>query len=249
MSKKAGRPKKYKLDLDQKEQILSLIKDYNINHNPYPTIKYKHIWEYSLKLNDQNIFPYKTSYDFWKRKDRLGRQLVDIVNSIEQKKVYISKSNNIDLIDIKELINKYGGKNKDILWDYLEPYDRHINSFIDKIGNIEEKNQKIVKQLDQQNDTIQNLTEKNEKLQKLVFSMFINSNKENELINLMNTGQSKSTIINIALEETFETPHSFINELTKQLHSSTMLINDNIQSNSNVVNLNRKKYKDPEYDL
>lgn len=47
--------------------------------------------------------------------------------------------------------------------------------------------------------------------------MFTYSNKENELANMLNTGNSKSKIINLALQDTFENPTSFIQELEKHL--------------------------------
>jgi|SRR5690625_247061 len=249
MSNNIGRPKTYNFDLEQKEHILSLIKDYNLNHNPYPRIRYKHVWEYSLKLYHQNQFPFKTSYDFWKRKGRLGRELVDTVNSLEQKKVYLSKSERIDLINLKELIDKYGGNNKDILWDNVEPYDRHINSFIKKINKLEEDNIQLKNNVVQKDEKIQHLNETNKKLQSLLFSLFTYSNKENELVNMINTGQSSSKVINQALENTFENPAAFVLELTK--HTGKNI--SNVSSISNVIPVNKKKidnYEDkPEYDL
>lgn len=237
MTNSPGRPKKYDVDLDNKEQLLLFIKDYNKKHNPYPQIKYKLIWEYALSQFNKNLFPFETSYDFWKRKGRIGRELVDIINSIEQKKVYISKTNNIDLINIKDLIEKFGGKHKDILWENLEPYDRHISYFIKKINNLQDENTVLKQDVQRKEETIKKLNDSNNKLQKLVYSLFIYSNKENELVNLINTGQSKSELINLALEKTFEDPHSFFLELTKKSSFEVAVSTHTNQNRSNVIPL------------
>lgn len=249
MSKSPGRPKKYKVDSNLEKKIIDLIREYNNNHNPHSTIKYKHIWEYSLRLYEQNLFSIKTSYDFWKRKGRPGRELVDTVNALQNKKIYISKTERIDLIDLKDLIAKYGGKNKDILWDNIEPYDQHINGFIERINKLENENIKLNKELLQNEDALRKLNETNNKLQNLLLSMFTYSNKENELANMINTGQSKSPLINMALENTFENPEAFVLELTNptdrnQMHDSKNTKNPNVIPLQTGFNNNK-----PEYDL
>lgn len=247
-----GRPKKYNFDPENKEQLLSFIKDYNKNHNPYPQIKYKLIWEYSLSLYNNNLFPFETSYDFWKRKGRIGRELVDLINDIEQKKVYISKMDKIDLIDIKDLIEKYGGKYKDILWENLEPYDRHITYFIEKINKLQDENTALKQDVQNKEETMKKLKDTNDKLQKLVYSLFIYSNKENELVNLINTGQSKSKLINLALEKTFEDPHGFFLELTRKTNFELDVSLNEKRNKSNVIPLYTKSIEDEDesdYDL
>lgn len=247
MSRSPGRPKKYEMDSNSEKKIIALIKDYNKNHNPYPTIKYKHIWEYSLRLYEQELFPVKTSYDFWKRKGRPGRELVDTVNALQNKKIFISKTERIDVIDLKDLVAKYGGKNKDILWENIEPYDKHINGFMERINKLENENLKLSKELLQLEKNNKKLINTNRKLQDLLLSMFTYSNKENELANMINTGQSKSDLINIALRNTFESPEAFVLELTKH----TSVDDDNYQTkNSNVIPLQTEVNNNkPEYDL
>lgn len=251
-SNNIGRPKKYTIKEDEKELILTIIRDYNTNHNPYPTVKYKHIWEYSIELFHKGQFPFETSYDFWKRKGRVGRELVDIVNSIEHKKVYVSQSKNIDLIDIKDLLDKFGGTNKDILWDNLQPYNLHIDKFIEEINNLEMKNIKLERLSEQQEISIENLKKKNKKLQNLIFSLFIYSNKENELVNILNTGQSNSKLINIALESTFENPEEFYLELMEHIERTGVRRKTEQNQDLKVIPFNKdknQKQKKPEYDL
>lgn len=69
LNKRPGRPKKYEITEELKQEILYLLKVYNQDHNPYPQIKYKHIWEHATTLYEQGKFPIKTSYDFWKKKE------------------------------------------------------------------------------------------------------------------------------------------------------------------------------------
>ncbi|MHA2896103.1 hypothetical protein ACXZ62_28335, partial [Bacillus cereus] len=78
--------------------------------------------------------------------------------------------------------------------------------------------------------------------------MFTYSNKENELINMLNTGNSKSQIINLALQDTFENPTSFIQELEKHLDYQSVkssIPSKIIPLHSNSTN----KVNTPEYDL
>lgn len=243
-----GRPKKYEVNEELKQEILHLLRIYNQSHNPYPKIKYKHIWEHVTTLYKQGKFPIKTSYDFWKKKDRIGRQLVDTVNTIQSQKVSLSKSVKLDLINIKELIDKYGGKNKALLWEYLEPYDRHLYNIANKIKQLEDKNDKLQNKLNKQDSTIQVLKKQNNRIQKSLLAMFTYSNKENELVNMLNTGTSKSKIVNLALQDTFENPTSFIKELEKHVQSYTM----EQSHSSKVVSLYKQEKiigESPEYDL
>lgn len=245
-----GRPKKYDFNSRDEEQLLLFIKDYQSNINPDPLIKYKTIWEYTNSLFQNNLFPFETSYDFWKRKGRLGRTLVDFVNETEQKKIFISKSEKIDLIDIKDLVEKYGGKNKELLWKNLEPYDKHISNFVKKINNIQDENTMLKKTIHNNEETIKNLKESNDKLQKLVYSLFIYSNKDNHLVNLINTGQSNSKIINLALEKTFEDPIAFFKELTCKFNLE--IAKEPKIEQSKIVPIFKNTHvdnDDPEYDL
>ncbi|WP_219376030.1 hypothetical protein [Bacillus mycoides] len=247
-NKGPGRPKKYAFTEELKQELLNLIREYNKNYNPYPQIKYKHIWEYATTLYEQDKFPVKTSYDFWKKKDRLGRQLIDKVNVLQSQKVSISQSIELDLINIKELIDRYGGKNKDLLWEYLEPYDRHLYNIVHKIKRLEEENNRLRDKLNTKDLTIQTLKDQNHKIQKLLFAMFTYSNKENELLNMINTGDSKSKVINLALEDTFETPLAFIQELVKHVEYPTIADTNS----SKIVSLHTRKSiinDPPEYEL
>ncbi|WP_242307557.1 hypothetical protein [Bacillus cereus group sp. BfR-BA-01331] len=218
LNKGPGRPKKYALTEELKQKLLNLIREYDEEYNPYPKIKYKLIWEYATALYEQGKFPINTSYDFWKKKNRIGRQLVDTVNTLQTQKLAISQSVELDLINIKELIDRYGGRNKDVLWEYLEPYDRHLYTIANKIQQLEEENDKLRDKLNEQDLTIQTLKNKNYRIQKSLLAMFTYSNKENELVNMMNTGNSKSKLINLALQDTFENPTAFIQELEKHLN-------------------------------
>jgi len=69
---------------------------------------------------------------------------------------------------------------------------------------------------------------------------------------MINTGQSKSKLINFALESTFEDPLAFILELTNHLDPSIDM-NINKNEKSNVIPLNKTlsngHEKEPEYDL
>lgn len=247
-----GRPRKYNFTEENLEELTKFIKDYNKSYNPYPEIRYKAIWEFALHQYTNNNFQFETSYDFWKRKGRVGRKLVDSTNEVLRAKYITPLEDSIDMIHIQRLIENYGGNYKELLWDNLEPINTQINQYLKKIASLEDRYSKEKHIVDKQRKIIEDLTIKNEKLQNFSLSLFTYSNKNNELVNLLNTGQSKSKIINIALEETFENPLSFIEELSNHHRTESVELKNNNQ-NSNVVslplkNLNIKDSK-PEYDL
>lgn len=117
-----------------------------------------------------------------------------------------------------------------------------------KIKQLEDKNNKLQNKLNKQELTIQSLKQKNYRIQKSLLAMFTYSNKENELVNMLNTGNSKSHIINLALHDTFENPISFIQELEKHLkHQARQHLDP-----SKVIPLhpiNKSQDNTPEYDL
>lgn len=241
-----GRPKKYDFTVEEKEFLVKFIRTYDENYNPYSTIKYKHIWEYTLQQYDENTFPYKTSYDFWKRKGRTGRELVDSINSVSKEFLAPASRDNIDLIRIQKLIEDYGGKNKQILWDNLEPVQNQTEQYIERINKINDKYSQLLTEIDEQNKIIEELSTKNKELQDLTFALFTYSNKNNELENLINMEQSKSEIINLALSETFINPKGFIDELVSRLDIQKPDKQNTSEKSLKIITLENRM---PEYDL
>lgn len=248
MCNKKGRPKKYDFSDHDKNLLLDFIKHYNKNLNSHHVIKYKSIWEFSLGEYEKGNFPYKTSYDFWKRKGRLGRVLVDSFNKILKEQYALSSKDQLDSVNIKKIIEQFGGNNKNILWDNLQPFDNHVKKLSEQINHLDMKFNKGQNHIEELNTMIDQLSTENEKLQNMILSFFTYSNRNNELENLISTEQSKSEIINLALEETFENPKSFFDELSYRKNQDTVSLDA-----SNLLSIQNKiielENNNPEYDL
>ena len=248
MSNRIGRPKKIIYNKQSLEELLNLIFYYHDNHNPHSLVRYKNIWEHFDELYNNGKYEYKTSYDFWKRSGREGRELVDKVNDHLKTKSLVSIANNTDMIKFKEIIEKYGAHNKDILWENLKPYEKHILQLSNSLEKMKIENENMIKQNNELKVQLKESMDKVDDLQQLVFSLFVYSNKDNELYNLLNTGRSKSKVIDLALEKTFESPLAFINEMISKAFIPSDSLKDSVTSN-NVYEFTPKSKPENEYDL
>lgn len=248
LNNQVGRPKKININDQTKEKILNLIFYYHSNYNPYPEIRYKNIWEYFKELYKSGDFEYETSYDFWKRLGREGRDLVDKVNTHLNSNKLISNTKNIDMINFKELIEKYGSHNKEILWENIKPYEKHLTQLTLTIDKIQKENHKITEHNEYLKLQLKESKKLVDNLQNLLFSLFAYSNKDNELYNLLNSGQSKSKVINLALEETFENPMAFFNEMVSKSFNTPLPLADVNQKN-NLYEFTPNHKNEKEYDL
>jgi len=246
--KKVGRPKKYTFTEEDKKLMITFVRDYNKNHNPDFLIKYKLIWEHSLNAYAENSFPFKTSYDFWKRKGRIGREIVDSINKVEKEKTNVAKSNHLDILKIKRIIEKFGGKHKDIIWDNLEPYNNLLERLQMKLAKKEKDYEQLEKIILRQTNELNDLSNRNKSLENLALSLFLYGNKDNELHNMLSTGQSKSKIVNLALSQTFANPEEFSSELLKH-YNSELNSTDKIITDKNIISFDNAKNNKPEYDL
>lgn len=248
LSNRTGRPKKIIFNKQSTEETLKLIFYYHDNYNPHSQIRYKDIWEHFEELFNNGNYEYKTSYDFWKRSGREGRELVDKVNDHLKTKSLVSIANNIDMINFKEIIEKYGAHNKDILWENLKPYEKHIIQLSNSVEKIKNENENMIKQNNELKVQLNESKEMVGNLQQLIFSLFVYSNKDNELYNLLNTGKSKSKVIDLALEKTFESPLAFINEMLSKSFIPSDSLKDSLTTN-NVYEFTPKSKPEKEYDL
>lgn len=228
--------------------MLSMLFYYNDNFNSHAEIRYKNVWEYFEGLYARGEFEYKTSYDFWKRTGREGRELVDKVNQHLKSNNLVSKTNNIDVLNIKEVIDKYGVNNKEILWENLKPYDNHLSQLFSRIEKLQVENDKLGSINTLLENQLKEQQKKVDKLQVLLFSLFTYSNKDNELYNLINTGQTKSKIIDLALAKTFENPIAFFEEMIRK-PLNLQNFNEASLDKNNLYNFPTSIKQKNEYDL
>lgn len=205
-------PKKKEYD---KKVIKELILSFNKDSNHKGIIKYVDIYEYSQKMFAEDKFPYNTSYDFWKREGRIGRELVDDYNKVKTKNLISTDNKQIDIVDVADVLEKMVSdeKVKLQLGKYLLPLEKQIRKFAIQLESKNHKIQELENDVRDLNIIKEQLTNQVNILQESLYKMFLYSNSDNELTNLINTGKSKSYPVNKALEEAFGSPMDFFMEM------------------------------------
>ncbi len=134
-------PKKTQYDI---KVIKELILKFNKENNYKGTIKYIDIYEYAKQMYENGDFPYKTSYDFWKRQSRVGREVIDDYNKVKTNQIISTNNQKIDFIDIADVLSKFVNDEKvrDKLERYLMPMEKQVR---DLVLNLEKKDKKIKK--------------------------------------------------------------------------------------------------------
>jgi len=163
---------------------------------------------------------------------------------VQKKKIWLSKSKHLDIVDILNVLDKYGGNHKKVLIQHLSPLHDHINRFINEINHLEEKNVHFQTALEKKHQENVELKAKVTKLQTVMMSMFTYINGNNELENMLNTGSSKSHIINLSLEETFGSPLVFVEELINNSRNKLTQ-----KENNKIGFLHNHKPIEPEFEL
>ena len=225
-------PKKKEYD---KTVIKELILNFNKDSNHKGIIKYIDIYEYAQKMFTEDKFPYKTSYDFWKREGRIGWEVVDDYNKVKTKNLVSTANKQIDIIDVVDVLEKIVSdeKTKSQLIKYLLPLEKQIRTFAIQLESKNNKIEELETDMRDLNETKEQLKNQVSSLQEALYKMFLYSNSDNELTNLINTGKSKSYPVNKALEEAFYSPINFFSEMNQ--------IRGN-QEKSNVVELDKNRF-------
>lgn len=227
-------PKKAQYD---KTVIKRLITDFSNKRNFKGTIKYKDISDYAKEMFESNMFPYDTSYDFWKREGRIGRELVDEYNKVKTKQIVSTDKRQIDIVDVYDVLNKLVSdeKTKEQLSKYLIPLEKQVRDFAEQLENKDKKMSELEDKIKKLKKDKEILKQKIDSIQDLNFKLFLYSNSDNELVNLINTGKSRSYPVNKAIEEVFTSPINFFNEMDNQKVKKTA---------KNVVEFKKTKDKD-----
>jgi hypothetical protein len=205
-------PKKTHYD---KTVIRRLITEFSNERNYKGTIKYKDIFDYAKEMLESSKFPYETTYDFWKREGRVGRELVDEYNKIKTKQIVSTDKRQIDIVDVYDVLNKLVSdeKMKEQLGKYLIPLERQVRDFAEQLENKDKKMNVLEEEIKKLKKDKEILKQKINSVQDLNFKLFLYSNSDNEIVNLINTGKSRSYPVNKAIEEVFTSPINFFNEL------------------------------------
>lgn len=206
MANKAGR--KTKLTKDEVNHLIYIFKtEKQINGR----IKYDDMYQFNKELVQQGRFPTAAGEDFWRKKNRLGRMMIDTANSVLTNKASTSEIPNDNIPNLTDIVNKYYD-NKDKLIGELIIMERKFYKHIErrkilesKLTESEEKIQKYKAKLSESDSNF-------EYLQDVLFKLLrYSSNKKVPLADHLNTGEKQTDIVKSALENIFNNPSDFYN--------------------------------------
>lgn len=229
-------------DIGKERKLRKLIVEYDENHNIKSKITYKDIYEFvKLEFNNGKIDFYP-GYTWWKTK---GKHLVDEYNLVKKRTIHLSETEELDVFDILDVVEKHYG-NKDSLIKYLLPYNDLLDRLVNKINKLQSNFQSLSEQLEKKDVRIQILEQNNSKQQALLDGLFYTViGSEKELVSIMNRGKTRSDIVNYALTETFGTPSAYIEDFGKRIEIGN-LTTDN--KKDNVVKFQPKEEEMPNKD-
>jgi hypothetical protein len=199
-------------------------------------IKYTEVYSYAKKLYENGEIPYHLSEDFWRRKNKQGKESVDRINKAYEASLVSKKTSKSDLyINTEECVNKFfTGK----------PSDK--KRLIDAL-RLNEKKAKDYSELliknDALTDTIKSLVaekkeleEKISQFQMVLFSWFNASIKSDvPLINLMTTGKTRHPIVDFFFDTAFATPQEGFEKFEEYRKKIKENNKEVVQQNNNVT--------------
>lgn len=214
-------------DIEKETALRQLIVEYDENHNIKSKITYKDIYEFVKSRYDNGQIDFYPGYTWWKTK---GKHLVDEYNLVKKRTIPLSKTEDLDVFDILDVIEKHYG-DKESLIKYLLPYNDLLDRLVDKINKLQSNYQSLSEQIGKKDERIQMLEQTNSNQQALLDGLFYTViGSEKELRKVMKRGSTKSDTVNYALSETFENPASYIEEFSKRREISSHMIDDELKN-------------------
>lgn len=242
MTKKRG-PKDI-INSSNINELKELIIEFDENHNLKSKVYAKDIFDFiKMIANKRTISFNPPSHSWWKS---TGKKYLDEYNKVKTKTIRISASEEVDMLDLLDILEKYGGSNKETLKKMILPAHQIVNRLEEKIFSLEEKVQNLNKELNEVKTKNILLQETNEKLQNLVLSLFsISQQNDSGLSNLLNTGKTKSDAVNLSIQKTFGDPLAFVRAMEIKRTRGKMISENNVIEINTIHNL---KTLEDDYD-
>ncbi|WP_223265756.1 hypothetical protein [Bacillus wiedmannii] len=210
-------------DIEKETALRHLIVEYDENHNIKSKITYKDIYEFVKSQYDNNKVDFYPGYTWWKTK---GKHLVDEYNLVKKRTIPLSETEDLDVFDILDVIEKHYG-DKESLIKYLLPYNDLLDRFVNKINKLQNNSKNLSEQIGKKDERIQVLEQTNSNQQALLDGLFYTIiGSEKELDKVMKRGSTKSDTVNYALSETFGNPEVYIEEFSKRIEIVNLTIDD-----------------------
>ncbi|HDR4442762.1 TPA: hypothetical protein QCQ07_001130 [Bacillus cereus] len=210
-------------DIEKETTLRQLIVEYDENHNSKSKITYKDIYEFVKLQYNNNKVDFYPGYTWWKTK---GKHLVDEYNLVKKRTISLSETEDLDVFDILDVVEKHYG-DKEALIKYLLPYTDLLDRLVNKINKLQNNSKSLSEQIGKKDERIQVLEQTNSNQQALLDGLFYTIiGSEKELDKVMERGSTKSDTVNYALSETFGNPATYIEEFSKRIEIGNLMIND-----------------------
>ncbi|PEK93294.1 hypothetical protein C1I58_23460 [Bacillus sp. PIC28] len=210
-------------DIEKETTLRRLIVEYDENHNIKSKITYKAIYEFVKSQYNNNKVDFYPGYTWWKTK---GKHLVDEYNLVKKRTIPLSETEDLDVFDILDVVEKHYG-DKESLIKYLLPYNDLLDRFVNKINKLQSNSKSLSEQIGKKDKRIQALEQTNSNQQALIDGLFYTIiGSEKELDKVMKRGSTKSDTVNYALSETFGNPAVYIEEFSKRIEIANLTIDD-----------------------
>lgn len=197
------------------EQVRYIVERYINEEKAQGTIKYKDVFAFQNRLFENGEIPNKAEEDFWRKYGRQGRLIIDEANRIVEKTATTSNKER-KLYEFIDLIRKFIHDPK-ALNACLKLLEENVHSLVEEENQLIERLDKMNQLLFEEKKRNKSLEEHNQKLQNLIYQIFdYSAHKENEIVNLMNTGTSRNRLVDEALKNAFSDPKSFFKTMEEK---------------------------------
>lgn len=206
MVNKVGR--KTKLTENEVNELIYLFKTENQMNGK---IKYNDLYHFNKKLVQQGRFPTAAGEDFWRKKNRLGRIMIDKANNVFASKPFTSDFPNDNVPNLAGIVNKHYD-DKETLIRELIVIERKFYKNIERSKALELKLTESEGRLQEYKSKLSESENRCDNLQDVLFKLLrYSSNKEVPIVNHLDTGHKQTTIVKKALENIFSNPSDFYN--------------------------------------
>ncbi len=218
-ARNAGRKKKL-----TEQQVNELIYLYKTEKQIEGRIKYLDMFRFNKEKFELGEVSYVAGEDFWRKENRLGKEMIDQANMVFSHKLADSNGNEVTVPSVVDTINKCYNQ-RDELIEKLLPLERLALKKIEaekklKVQLIEAENKYKEARKD-----IEELKKQKDELQDLVLKMFrYGSLKETPIVDFLTMKSPQSEIIRNAIEGIFDSPAAFIDILNRKNESSVKQI-------------------------
>lgn len=202
-----GRPEK----TVPEEVLQNIISQYLSKYPTIRKIKYKDICEYARNSEVQGDFYWPPSYDYWRKKERRGRELVDEVNS-KLATVKVKDSNEYVIVSTKDTFDEYKknlSKNRDKIIAKLKINEFNLVQVISKYQNLDKKYEATLETIEILEKKIKELENRNSEYEMALFQFMDISHREDltMLTDLITTNDKRSKLVSDLFIEMFTEPN------------------------------------------